>query len=59
VTSVFNPLLDPGRHDTLDRTIDTPDLEELSFKVYRRSIRLVGVSEQNSAHKDERLISSH
>jgi hypothetical protein len=39
----------PGRYNLLDWTTHTPDLEELSLKVYRWSIRLVGVSITNSA----------
>lgn len=40
-----NPLLGLHRYHMLDRTTHTPDLEELSFKVYRWFVTLVSVSE--------------
>jgi len=47
LNSMSNPPLASNRYHIVDCTNNTPDLEELSLKVYRRLIRLVGVSTAN------------
>lgn len=54
-TTFSDPLLGLHRHHMLDCAAHTPDLEELSFKVYRWFVRLVGVSQTSPVHVNEGL----